>query len=478
MATKRLVLGEWLPDQPGLTGSLQEAFNVFPKQSGYGPFPSVTDFSNEASQPLLTTIAGKFGDTVQLFAASENRIYKFNANNLDLDNVSYLVATVLTDYVSTTRWNFIQFGNTLIGANGQNKLQSWVLGTSVNWADLSADAPVASYVTVVRDFVVASRNTGEPNKVYWSDINNETLWTAGATSQADFQVIPDGGNIQAITGGEFGLVLLEKSVVRMSYIGAPLFFQFDTLSKTLGCYEPNSVAQYENKTYFLSSDGFYVCDGTAIMSIGSEKVDRWFFDDVLESTLNQMSATIDPERQIVIWVYPNTSGSLSFLIYNWKVNQWSHGVTTCNYIAPSATVGTTLEQLNIYGGIESVPASLDSRLWAGGKAILSGVRGSKIILFGGTPMPAEIITGDIQDGMQSIAKLAYPQVDEGSASVAVASRNRLDANVVFGSQLPASSENRVPLRSVGRYHRFKIVPSGTWANVMALDVETQSVSNR
>lgn len=478
MATKRLALSEWLPDQPGLTGALQKAFNVYPEQIGYGPFPSVTDFSNSAAQSLLTTVSGKFGDSVQLFAAGATRIYKFDPNDLDLDDVSKLDTGVPADYTQTTRWNFTQFGSKLIGANAQNQLQSWIIGTSNNWDNLSADAPVASYLTVVRDFVVAARNSSNPNQVYWSDINNETLWTAGATSQSDSQVIPDGGNIQGITGGEFGLVLLEKSIVRMSYIGAPLFFQFDTLSRTLGCYEPNSIVQYENKTYFLSADGFYVCDGTAIIPIGSEKVDRWFFDDVDEGQLDKMSAVVDPERQIVIWVYPNTNGSISFLIYNWNVNRWSNGLTTCNYIAPSATTGTTLEQLNIYGGIEDVPASMDSRLWAGGKSILSGVRGSKIILFGGNPMPAEIMTGDIEEGMQSIAKMAYPQVELGSASVAVASRFRLDGAVVFGDDNMASEENRVSLRSVGRYHRFKIVPNGTWKNVMAIDVELQPVGNR
>jgi hypothetical protein len=34
MAIKRLVLGEWVPDQPGLTGALTEAKNVVPRLTG------------------------------------------------------------------------------------------------------------------------------------------------------------------------------------------------------------------------------------------------------------------------------------------------------------------------------------------------------------------------------------------------------------------------------------------------------------
>jgi len=80
--------------------------------------------------------------------------------------------------------------------------------------------------------------------------------------------------------------------------------------------------------------------------------------------------------------------------------------------------------------------------------------------------------------MQSIMKLALPQVDGGSASVAVSSRFRLDAGVVFGADVPASSENRVSLRSVGRYHRLNIKPSGTWQTMMAVDIEVQPVGGR
>lgn len=473
MATTRLVFGEWLPDQPGITNAIQDALNVVPELSGYGPLPSVQVFSNSASEDLLTTFVGKFGDTVQQFAGSATKLFLFDPNDKDLDDVSKSGG-----YTGITDWNVTQFGKVLIAANGNGKLQAWTIGTSTLWADLSASAPTARYVTVVRDFVVAARNSANPNRIYWSDINDETDWTSGTTSQSDFQDLPDGGNIQGITGGEFGLVLLENSIYRMSYVGSPLFFQFDAISRTLGCYEPNSIIQQGGRTFFLSDDGFYVCDGQTVTPIGAEKVDRWFFDDVDEGNLGKMSAAVDPERHVVIWCYPNTNATQSVLLFNWQTGKWSHGITTADYIANAATVGTTLEQLNVYTTIEGVPASLDSRLWSGGKPIFAGVRDDQIILFAGDPMDAEIITGDIEEGMQSIVKMAYPQIDNGSGSVAVASRFRLDGGVVFGSDVPATSENRVSLRSVGRYHRLKVKPSGDWTDMMAVTVEIQPVGGR
>jgi hypothetical protein len=435
--------------------------------------PSAKALSDSASENLITTFVGKFGGTIQLFAAGGTKIFKFDPNDLDLDDVSQMGG-----YAASVSWKVTQFGKVLIAANGNDQLQGWTIGTSTTWADLSASAPVASYVTVVRDFVVAANNTTNPNRAWWSDINDETDWVSSTTSQSDFQDLPDGGNIQGITGGEFGLVLLERAIYRMSYIGSPLFFQFDAISRTLGCYEANSIVQQGGRTFFLSDDGFYVCDGQSVTPIGAEKVDRWFFDDVDEGKLDQMSAAIDPERHLVVWCYQNVSASKTLLVFNWQTSKWSYGITTADYVANASTVGTTLEQLDIYTDLEGVPASLDSRLWAGGKPLFAGVRGDQVIVFGGDPMAAGIITGDVEEGLQSIVKLAYPQVDGGSGSVAVASRFRLDGATVCGADIPASSENRVPLRSVGLYHRLKIKPTGTWNSMMAVDVELQPVGGR
>ena len=473
MATKRLVLGEWLPDQPGLTGAITEAFNVVPVLNGYGPIPSVERLSNDATENLIATFTGKFGDTVQLFAGGATKLFQFEPNTLNLVNVSKT-----GDYTGVLNWNFVQFGKVIIAANGNDKLQAWTIGTSTDWDDVSADAPPARFVTVVRDFVAAANDSANPNRVYWSDINNETNWTSGTTSQSDFQDIPDGGSIQGITGGEFGLVLLERAIHRMSYIGSPLFFQFDAISRTLGCYEPNSIVQQGGRTFFLSDDGFYVCDGQNVTPISAEKVSRWFFDDVEEGLLDKMSSAIDPERNLVVWCYPNSNAGQTLLAFNWQTNRWSYALTSADYVANASTIGTTLEQLNIYGGLEDVPASLDSRLWRGGKPLFAGTRNTKVILFSGTPMAAEVETGDIEEGMQSIMKLAYPQVDGGSASVAVASRFRLDDSVSYSDDIPATDENRVSLRSVGRYHRLRIKPTGNWQTMMAVDIEAQQVGSR
>ena len=312
MATQRLQFTEWLPDQPSMAGSLNDAKNVVPLSLGYAPFNNAVDYSDNASENLNQIFVGKFGADVQVFGGGATKLFKLDNTDLTMDDVSKAGG-----YTSTDNWQFRQFGKIVLAANNVAKIQAWEIGSSSVFADVAAAAPIAKYITVVRDFVVAGNlDTGtNANKVQWSDINDETNWTSGSTSQSDYQIIADGGNITGLAGGEFGLVFLEKAIVRMSYIGSPLFFQFDTISRGLGCLDGNSIATYGNTSFFLSDDGFYKCDGTTVTGIGTEKVDRWFFDDCSLTDIGSMTTAIDPVKKLVVWNYKAVDGTRHMIVF-------------------------------------------------------------------------------------------------------------------------------------------------------------------
>jgi len=472
----RVQFEEWLPDQPSVT-SLRDAKNVYPTSIGYAPFANEENFSSDASENLNSVFGSKYGDEVAIFAGSATKLFKLDATDLGLDDVSKLGG-----YTGST-WKFTQFGKVVIAANNQSKLQAWTIGTSSSFADLNANAPIAKYVTVVRDFVVAANigATAEPNKIIWSDINDETNWVSGTTSQSDYQIIPDGGNVTGLSGGEIGLVFLEKAIIRMSYSGSPLFFQFDTISRGLGCLEGNSIAQYGATTFFLSDDGFYKCDGQTVTGIGTEKIDRYFFKDANITSLDSMSASIDPIKKLVVWNYANVDGGRSILVYNWQLGKWSRVITTTSGVGSITTTGYTLEALELtlgYTNIETLPASLDDRLWVGGKFLFAGFKDAKIVTFTGSNYNSEIITPDLEAGYNSVVTLVRPQIDNGSANIKVASRKELDDNIQFGSSVTTSQEGRASVRSAGRYHRFSISPTGNWTNATSIDVDFKPQGNR
>lgn len=476
MAINRVTFGEWLPDQPGVIGALTTAKNCYPRAVGYGPFPSEENYSDDAAQNLTNVVAARdVNGNTTVFASGTTRLYKLDSTDFSLDDVSGVT------YTNATMWKFTQFGSKLIAATEAHTLQAYDLTTTGNFGVIGSDAPKAKFVTVVRDFVVTGYQADYPTRVQWSGINNETTWASSGTTQADFQDIPDGGRVQGVTGGEFGIVLMDRGLYRMSYVGTPLIFQFDNISRNLGCYESNSVIQWQGVTYFLSDDGFYACDGQNVVNIGAEKVNRFFFNTLREAIIDQMSAAVDPTKNLVMWGYPSLDTTYRILMYHVPTKRWSYAETTVNRIASSSTPGVTLEGLdNFSASIDDLMTPLDSRLWVGGKLQLAGVSGAKIITFSGTPKTATIDTSDIETGMnQSMITMVKPVVDNGSGSVAVDSRLQLNEQVAFSTVTAASSENRVGVRSYGRYHRVRLQPSGdNWSSAIGVDVEIQSAGTR
>jgi hypothetical protein len=554
MAISRISFGEWTPDQPGTTNGLQRAENVFPKAVGYGPIQSVVNYSGSASENLNNVVAGKTVNGATLvFASGSTKLFKLDATDLSLDNVSKASRTITTvarttnittittsvahgysvnDSVTVTavtnpsvngtftiasvpttttftyantgtnivsgadtgtvvftyttptnqRFRFTQFGNVIIGANGGNRLQGLNLNSGSTFQDLATDAPQSRYVTVVRDFVVSGYiGTDYPNRVQWSALGDESSWTNSATTQADFQDIPDGGSVVGISGGEFGLVFLDRSIHRMAYVGSPLIFQFDNISRNLGCSESNSIIQYSGTTFFLSDDGFYACDGQKVIPIGNEKVNRYFYNDIDEGLISLMSSAIDPFRKLVVWAYASNSSATvdKLLIYNYEIGKWSSGLTTADRVATSSSPAFTLEGLDTFGTLEQINTSFDDRLWLGGKMQFAGVDQTKIVTFSGEGMTGIIETGDIEvPGTTSAITMAKPIVDNGSGNVALLSRRLLNETTIFGSQTVANTENRVSIRGVGRYHRLQLTPTGSWTTVVGVDIDLNGLGTR
>ena len=472
MATTRITFGEWMPDQSGISGSLTDAKNVVSQAIGYGPFPAPVSLSSAAAENLTSLYAAKApnGSTV-LFTAGLSKIYTVGGSGT-LTQVNTGLTTGSSDRV-----RFTQFGKSVIICNNADKLKSWVLGTSTTFADVSAGAPIAKYITVVRDFVVVA-NTYESSaqqqyRVRWSAINDETDWTENVNTQSDYQDIPDGGQIVGIRGGEFGIVLLERSIHRMTYVGTPFIFQFDNISRNKGCMVAGSIAQYQGITFFLSDDGFYMCDGQNIIPIGSEKVDRFFLADVNETEYSTMSAAIDPVRKLVIWNYKSVDAVRKLMIYNFQTKKWTYGDAGTDYLGEASSGALTLEDLDaVSTSIDALTTSLDSLLYIGGKYFLGGTYGTKVYSFTGSNLTGNISTGDIDVGANSVVTLARPIVDNGSGSISIASRQLLNQSVTYGTSTAADSENRVSLRSAGRYHRLNLVPTGSaWKTAVAVDVD-------
>ena len=484
--------GEWLPDQSDLQNSgATVATNVIPAARGYRPFQGIATLSG-AGDAYLRGFFGSIdsSDTVHLFAGNASKLYKFTNATGALSDVSVGGGYNLD---SSDQWRFIQFGNSVIGSSGLNTgLQAYTIGTSSAFATVSG-APAAKHLAVVRDFVVTANvkysGTAHPFRVRWSAINDATSWTIG-TNQADIQDIPDAGNITGLVGGQFGVVLMERAIARMEFVGSPLIFTFEQVETGHGCNYPNSVAALApTQVFYLADDGFFMFDGKRSIPIGAEKVDTFFFDDLNPHQTDRISCSLDPVNQLVLWSYVSTSSNSGepdkIIMYNYAVNRWAIAEIDHEFIGTIISPNFTLEALaNISSSIDTLGTSLDSRLWSGGQSAFAASKDSKIASFTGDPLAAVLETQEFEPSKlkHSLVKSVTPYLTSKDVAptltVQVGSRSRQIDSVNFTNTSVLNSDNIVPVRANGRYHRVRVNASGTWRYALGVDVEAVPLGRR
>lgn len=478
-------LGQWLPDQPALdSAGVTVAKNVLPAARGYKPFPALSSISSAASERLTNIAAVKTaGGVVTIYAAGLSKLFRFVKSTGALTDVSKAggYTTAATD-----RFYFATFGDRLIACNNANPLQSVSISGGGNFADLVSGLG-AKFITTVRDFVVVGSaiesGTTTPYRVRWSAINDATSWTVG-TNQSDFQDIADAGAITGLAGGEFGVVFLERAIVRMQYVGSPLVFQFDRVETARGCEYPGSVVQIGSACFYIASDGFYVFDGNASRPIGSERVNRWFFDNSNAAYRDRITAAVDPLNQIVTWSFPSAQsggGPDRVIVYNFAIDKWAYAEVTNDFVAPLFNASYSLDDLDsISGSLDALGVSLDSSSLKIGKFVFGGGVANKIGTFTGAPLAATIETAEanLVDGGHALVTQVTPHTTGGTVTAQIGDRARQQDGVNWGSASALNAAGFCPVRSANKYHRARLNLSGEWAQAQGLDISVSRMGRR
>ncbi|MBV8166218.1 MAG: hypothetical protein JO021_05455 [Alphaproteobacteria bacterium] len=377
-------------------------------------------------------------------------------------------------------WRFTQFGALALAVNGVDPPQKFDLAVGTNFAALGGKPPVAAFVTTVRDFVLMGKIGSTPQRIQWSGLNNCEIWGSIPVSQADFQDLPDGGNVTGLVGGELGVVLQETAVRRLTYEGSPVVFRIDKIATDIGCSVPNSLASLLDLAFFLHKSGFYMIQGgQAITPIGRGKVDRTFWAEFDESNHFRSSAAIDPVRGLYVFAYPaNGSNGIPnrLLIYNWTTQRWSRAVLGCELIFGGVSQQAyALEQLDSLGTLETLPYSLDSSYWSGTVSLLlfgfdvTHRSGS----FSGATLDAVCETGEFNPGagQRSVIRGCRPLIDGGAPLIELGVRETQQATASYGPPIGLTPAGMAPVYGSGRYFRARAtIPAGsTWQNMQGID---------
>jgi len=489
-----ITFGEWLPDQPVTNNpGSTVAVNVIPHDTGYKQMLGLTTSTDYVIGRARGAIACKdTSGNVYIFTGDDTTLYR-------------LIDGVHTDYSKTGGyscgeteiWQFIQWGNTVIGTNYSDPIQQITLGAT-QFADLSADAPKARSISVVKNFVVLG-NTFDttdgslPYQAWWSAIEDPNSWpTPGTQSAFDVQsdkqpILNGGGAIMGIVGGEYGTIIQERAITRMDYVGGDTVFAFNTVEQARGSISAGSIVSIGRVVFYLSEDGFYMFDAASSKPIGAGKVDKYFFADLDTNYYDRISAAVDIKNKLVCWAYPNASALSGIpnriLMYHWPTGKWSIAYVTCNLLVKGYTPGYTLDGLDaISSSVDALAYSLDSRAWTGGTLQFAAYDATQnYATFSGSALSATLETPEVEinKGMFTEVQSVKPYIDGGTVSIQLGTRNTLSSAVSYGTGATLGADGEAKLRSNARFHRIRASITGGFTDAVGADfVETIATGRR
>lgn len=467
----RRIFGEWKPDQPAhLYEGLDTADGCLPIENGYAPLPSFSAaIGGELEAPCLGAVAYRPNEETFIFAADATDIYRYNG-----EEFSSLINGLNNSAAAGVR--FCVYNGLMLATNGEDPIQRFDPENPTLFEDLDASTPKARFMAVVRGFVVAGYTAGNGLRLAWSDNGDPTEWSPG-TGEAGFYLMPGGGNITGVVGGEYGLIFQENRIIRMTYTADDAVWQFDEIATDVGCIAPWSLASYGRLSFFLSNKGLMACDGVSVQAIGSEKVDRTFLSLMDRSYLDMMSAVVDPRSSLYIVAVPSADPASQVFIYHYALQRWTSAPLSTRRMFSAVGLDVTLEQLeDSYGALDDVPETLDSAMFRGGYPLMMLFDGEdRLGALTGPNVAATFVDGrsDLFTDKKSRVRSIRPLSDAENLTVSVAvaqSPADMPTETSFTKRSPAGVYR---MRQSGSLTQVKLsIPSGSaWSFAQGYDID-------
>lgn len=477
--------GEWLPDQAELDNEgLTECLNVLRVGGSYVPY-----------QPFVST-----SPTVEIGATMRGarRVLQSGGNSyivVGTDAHLYYGAgtgtiTVWNDITpagGVTSGNFprifTQYEQLVIEAQETRDPVYWDLSAGGLFTQLTGpfgDAPKAGAIGIIGQFVMLG-NLGdaahqEYSAVQWSGIDAPLNWptpnSADAIAQQSSKQMLDVtlGVVRGISqGDQWGIILLNSGLVRVTYVGGDAVLGFDTIYRGPGPLSANSWLKFGALIYFASTAGFFVTDGVNVTPIGLGKVNQYFIDHVdlhVSDAVFNVRCSADWTRRLIYFAWSNSVGGIlanELLIYSVDEKSWTHAIESISCFVLGEE-GSLINANVLLEAFDDTP---------------------RCGRFTGTPGTATLITGEteLNPGGTSLVSGVRPQISgttRDKITISVGARNDQtdETPVVYttGGAIDAFT-GQSDMIVDARYLRAKFEIQGAYTKAIGGEFDAQPTSN-
>lgn len=495
----RIPAGAWMPDRPSLTnGGLPVVRNCIADNGFYRPLNSFQKINANtlAADPRGMFVFRRGSSGWLLVYGGGTKLYEIASRTVAPTDISRDAGTYTMN--PGDRWRGLQFGNSALLTNWSEPIQVIDTTNPTAFADLgSTDTdlmlpPRAKYIANVRGRVMVgytydSVDAEQSARVWWHGFTNGLpdleAWTPGQAT-ADFQDVAGIGPITGLTGGEFGTILGEDGIARVT-LGGSFTFQIETVSDNIGCVLPESVQRYGNATFFFSREGWQVFNGAGTTPIGNGRIDRWFANDFdVDHSTKMWAAPVSDINGTLAWIYCGAGHNdvpNRMLTFNTKSGLWSQADIDLEMLAPTVTFGGDLddEADDRWDDLDTFDGDLDDpALWSR-LVRLGGVRSGSLEAMTGSPLAAVFQSPEFEmaPGWRSMLKLVTTLRGSGTVGTEIGRREQPGESPTWTGSYAEQDDGVVRCREFARYHTLRSTLTD-WSDFQGWDIEGVKAGRR
>ena len=240
-----------------------------------------------------------------------------------------------------TIWSFDLWGENLVGCTPDDgDLYMWDASTSTPATAKAArisNSPQFTIATAVTSERIQMAFGGVPSggaeadrdrrRIFWSDSEDNTDWTASSTNQAGDHILDTEGDLLgAVKVRDRLLIFTTIDAHLATYVGLPYVYSFDRVGDACGPVSINAVCVANDTAYWMgrSAQSFFSYDGT-LRPIPCD-VESYLTTQMNLSQASKVVAWHNTLQNEIWWFYPGTSVEVdAYVAYNYLEDHWSVG---------------------------------------------------------------------------------------------------------------------------------------------------------